>query len=88
MNTLDLRAEPVVGGYMAVYRRIHRANHETVNENGRPKLFPTEAAALRAAWAAMQPHLQSIMHSDGEKLRDVYRAASERFKQQRLCRRA
>lgn len=86
-NTIDVTAQPVIGGYMALYRRVHRAAYDVVRENGKPKLFPTEDKAKLAAWEALKPHLLSIMHSDGDKLRDLYEAANARFKLNRRSRR-
>lgn len=72
MNTLDLRAEPIIGGYAAIYRRIHKAAHEAVLERGRPKVFQTEADALKAAWNALRPHVEHTMRRDGEKLGEAW----------------
>ncbi|RWM29438.1 hypothetical protein [Mesorhizobium sp.] len=59
MNIVDARAWPVYGGYYGEFRKVHKADWEKVCEGGKPRIYPTEAEAERAAWRALRSHLCS-----------------------------
>jgi hypothetical protein len=65
MNSIDVRAVPIHGQFIARFKRVHKAEYETVQENGEPVLFPTSDKAKLAGWEAMTAHLTSLMRRDG-----------------------
>jgi hypothetical protein len=79
MNEIDARAVRHQGQFIGRFRRVHKAEYETVCKDGEPILFQTEAEAERAAWRAMTAHLTSIMRRDGCTISGNARAAAERL---------
>lgn len=81
MNELDARAIPHQGQFVGQFRKVHKAEYETVCENGEPILFKTSDAAKVAAWEALAAsgHLSTLMRRDGCTLADTARAAAERL---------
>ena len=50
MNAYDWKAEPVVGGYLALFRRVDRSEYETIRDrNGKPCIFRRRHLAENAA---------------------------------------
>lgn len=79
MNEIDARAVRYQGQFVGQFRRVHKADYETVQENGEVVLFSTEAEAERAAWRAMSAHLTTLMRRDGCTVADSARAAAEKL---------
>ena len=50
MNAYEWKAEPVVGGYLARFRRVDRGEFETIRgRNGKPRIFRRRHLAENAA---------------------------------------
>lgn len=79
MNEVNARAVPVMGGYHGLLRKVHRADYETVNENGVPILFASAQEAEIAAWRALKAHLQGDIVGSGEKASAALSEAEAKF---------
>lgn len=81
MNGVSVRAIRSNGQYAAQFRRVHKAEYETVQENGKPVLFSTEDKAKLAGWEALTAHINTIMRRDGATVAaDARKAAEAIFK--------
>lgn len=67
MNEVDAKSHPVYGGYHGVFRKVHKADYEPVQENGTPRIFPTEIEAELAAWRALKAHLCGDIVGSGQR---------------------
>ena len=81
MNSIAVRAVRTDGMFAGQFRRVHKAEFETVRINGCPVLFPTEDKAKLAAWEALTSHLCTLMRREGETVdADARKAAEAIFK--------
>lgn len=66
MNEFAIGAQPVSGGYIAWFRKVHKADNEVIKEKGgKPKLFATRAEAKAAAGEAMVAYINGNLTRDG-----------------------
>jgi hypothetical protein len=81
VNALDARAIPYQGQFLAQFRRVHKAEYETVQKDGEAVLFPSASEAECAAWRALAAsgHLTDLMRRDGCTLSDIARQSAERL---------
>lgn len=68
MNGIGVKAVYSQGQWVGMFRKVHKADFETVCVNGEPAGFESFELAKLAAWDALTPHLQSIMVRDGDRL--------------------
>lgn len=80
MNEASVRAVPIMNGWEAQFRKVHRAAFEPVCVNGIAQLYETEEKALLAAYEALHKHLfgDGIVR-DGERVSIARQVAEERF---------
>ena len=64
-NGVDAKAVPVYGGFIGVFKKVHRSTWEKVCEGGVPRVFDTEPEAEVAAWRALLAHLQGEIVGSG-----------------------
>lgn len=81
MNEIGTRAIPHQGQFLGQFRKVHKAEYETVCENGEPRLFQTSDAAKVAAWEALAAsgHLTTLMTRDGCTVADQAKEEWERL---------
>lgn len=77
MNCVDVRAVRMQGRFAAQFRRVHRADYETVEDNGETVLFETEDKAKVAGWEALTAHINTIMRRSGETVAADARSKAE-----------
>ncbi|MDP9809377.1 hypothetical protein J2W42_002225 [Rhizobium tibeticum] len=69
MNEFQIGAQAVPGGYIAWFRKVHKASNEVIKEKGgRPKIYPTKDAATAAAGQAIVAYINGSLLRDGETL--------------------
>lgn len=61
MNDLNARSVRHQGQFVGQFRRVHKAEWETVCENGEPKLFDTAEKAECAAWRVLRVHMGEVL---------------------------
>ncbi len=75
MNEFSIGAHPVPGGFIAWFRKVHKASNEVIKEKGgRPKIYPTRDAATAAAGQAIVAYINGSLLRDGEKLQATCKA--------------
>ncbi|WP_271024949.1 hypothetical protein [Rhizobium sp. RCAM05973] len=66
MNSFQIGAQSVPGGYLAWFRKVHRCDNEIIRgKGGHPIVYPTKAEAKAAAGEAMVAYLNGSMVRDG-----------------------
>jgi hypothetical protein len=72
MNQFSIGAQPVPGGFVAWFRKVHKASNEVLKgKGGHPKIFETRDAATAAAGEALVAYINGSLVRDGEKLKAV-----------------
>lgn len=79
MNEIDVKAEPVYGGYRGLFRKVHKAAYEAVCVNGVAQIYDSADAAEVAAWRALKAHLQADIVGTGEKAGAALSEAEAKF---------
>lgn len=66
MNEFQIGAQPIAGGYLAWFRRVHKADNEIIKgKGGKPVVYPTKDAAKAAAGEAMVAYINGSLVRDG-----------------------
>lgn len=84
MNAPQAKAEPVIGGYHAMARFVHKASFVALAKGGRPILFNTCAEAEIAALRAVLAHMVTTIHSSGERVTQARKSAEAVFRKGRM----
>jgi hypothetical protein len=81
MNEIGTRAVRCDGQFIGQFRKVHKADWETVSKNGCPILFPSETEAKLAGWESLAAsgHLTSLLRRDGCTVAESARAAAEKL---------
>jgi hypothetical protein len=66
MNEFQIGAQPVAGGFIAWFRKVHRASNEIIKgKGGHPVIYPTRDAAKAAAGEAIVAYINGHLVRDG-----------------------
>jgi len=66
LNEFQIGAQPVPGGYIGWFRKVHRCDNEIIRgKGGHPIVYPTKAEAKAAAGEAMVAYLNGSLVRDG-----------------------
>jgi hypothetical protein len=66
MNEFSIGAQPVPGGFIAWFRKVHKVDNEILKgKGGHPIVYPTKAEAKAAAGEAMVAYLNGAIVRDG-----------------------
>ncbi|MBB4063663.1 hypothetical protein [Gellertiella hungarica] len=69
MNQFSIGAQAVAGGYIAWFRRVHKADNEILlGKGGQPIIYATKAEAKAAAGERLCAYINGSLVRDGEKL--------------------
>lgn len=79
MNEVNARAVRIHGGHQGQFRKVHKADWETVCINGIPQVYDTADQAEVAAWRALKAHLQGDIVGSGEKSSAILTDAEAKF---------
>lgn len=79
MNHIDARGIRYGSYYIGQFRRVHKADYETVCINGRPRVFQSEHEAECAAWRVLSGHVNGLMRRDGVTIGENARTEAERL---------
>jgi len=67
MNQFAIGAHPVANGYIAWFRKVHKADNEILKgKGGIPIVYPTRAEAKAAAGEAIVAYINGSLVRDGE----------------------
>ncbi|MBB3411234.1 hypothetical protein FHT87_005187 [Rhizobium sp. BK316] len=83
MNHFAIGTQPVRNGYLAWFRRVHKATNEIIKSHGKPVIYPTEEKARAAAADALLVYLNSEMVRDGEVIGAARKEAGSVFRQRK-----
>lgn len=87
MNSFQIGAFPVHGGYLGWIRKVHRADNEILkSDRGHPIVFTSKAEA--AAGEAMCEYLNSPMLRSGDRIENAKSVAEAQFNLPKLRARA
>lgn len=80
MNSFQIGAFPVPGGYLGWIRKVHRADNEILkSDRGHPIVFTSKAEAKAAAGEAMCEYLNSPMLRSGDRIENAKSVAEAQF---------
>lgn len=69
MNEFSIGAQPVGGGWVGWFRRVHKADNEVIKgKGGQPQIFPTREAAKAAAGEHLCAYINGHLVRDGAKI--------------------
>ena len=69
MNEFSIGAQPVAGGYIAWFRKVHKASNEILKgKGGKPEIYPTRDAATAAAGMAIVAYINGSLVREGERI--------------------
>lgn len=75
MNEFSIGAQPVAGGYLAFFRKVHKSENEILkSKGGHPTIYPTRAEAKAAAGEALVAYINGNLVRDGVKLEATSKA--------------
>lgn len=67
MNEFAIGAQPVAGGFVAWFRKVHKCDNEILKgKGGHPIIYPTKAEAKAAAGEAMVAYINGSITASGE----------------------
>lgn len=82
MNEFSIGAQPVPGGYVGWFRKVHRADNEILKgDRGQPIIFPTKAEAKAAAGDALVAYMNGSFCRSGEIIPSARLEAEKLFKE-------